>query len=166
MIEAEKSIDQPYLEICHKHGIKSFRGKEKAFIYNIHTTKPYHSWYLFKLLRLLDCYINITGNNIYALSKSKSDKLLNLPSSRLLRAYSSKLKLLEPLKIRRITKGMTKAAKTGKLYHLWWHPHNFGKNIDENFINLEKIFEAYKNLNQAYGFKSETMSSLTKSLNN
>lgn len=163
MIEADKLIDQPYLNICKNNGIKSFRGKEKAFIYNIHTTKFYHGWYIFKLLRFLDCYINITGHNIYEL-KTIHNNLYNFPSSRLLRAYSNKLKMLEPLKIKRITKSMTKAAQTGTLYHLWWHPHNFGEHINENFNNLEIIFKTYKKLNQAYGFKSETMTSLTNKL--
>lgn len=162
MIKTENKTDQPYLEVCKKYGINSFRGKEKAFIYNIHTTKYYKGWYLFKFLRLLDTYINVTGFNTYKVENHYTEKgILNLPSSRILRAYMKSLKFLEPLKILRIKKSMKHAAKKGELFHLWWHPHNFGKNMDENFENLEAIFKEYAILNKSNTFSSETMTSLT-----
>ncbi|MCB0447683.1 MAG: polysaccharide deacetylase family protein [Gelidibacter sp.] len=165
MIDANKAIDQPYLDVCYRNGIKSFRGKEKAFIYNIHTTKFYHGWYLFKILRIIDAYFNLTGHNTYKVEKLyKKQTVLNLPSSRLLRAYSKSMAFLEPLKISRITKSMTHAAKKGELFHLWWHPHNFGTHTDKNFKNLEMIFKHYKELNKKYGFKSETMTGLTNKM--
>ncbi|MEM5564834.1 polysaccharide deacetylase [Psychroserpens sp. AS72] len=162
MIDADKAVDQPYLEVCQKHGITSFRGKEKAYIYNIHTTKFYHSWYFFKLLRLLDSYISVTGPNTYKVEQINKNKAVNnLPSSRILRTYTPKLKFLEPLKVRRIKKAMTYAAKHNEMFHLWWHPHNFGAQTDENFNNLEAIFKTYQELNKTYGFKSETMTGLS-----
>ena len=165
MIEADKAIDKPYLDVCVKHGISSFRGKEKAYIYNIHTTKSYHGWYIFKFLRLLDAYCNITGSNTYSIEKINANKdIFNLPSSRLFRAYSNKLKFLEPLKVRRIKNAMTTAAKRNEMFHLWWHPHNFGTQTEENFKNLESVFKTYKALNETYGFKSETMTGLTNKI--
>lgn len=162
MVKANNIIDQPYLDVCKKHGISSFRGKEKAFIYNIHTTKFYKGWYLFKFLRLLDTYFNVTGFNTYKVDRYYTKKnILNLPSSRILRAYIKPLKFLEPLKVLRIRKSMKHAAKNGELFHLWWHPHNFGKNIDENFKNLEDIFKEYAILNDSNNFVSETMTGLT-----
>lgn len=165
MIEANKAIDKPYLKVCLKHGITSFRGKEKAYIYNIHTTKFYHGWYIFKFLRFLDTYVNVTGSNTYDVKQINEGKeILNLPSSRLFRSYSKKLKFIEPFKVRRINKAMTRAAKRNELFHLWWHPHNFGAQIDENFNNLEAVFKTYKTLHKTYGFQSETMTSLTNKI--
>jgi len=166
MIEANKEIDKPYLNVCYENGITSFRGKEKAYIYNIHTTKFYHGWYLFKLLRLLDAYINITGYNTYKLEDLyKKDSVLNLPSSRLLRPYIKSIRFLEPLKTRRIKKAMKHAAKHNEMFHLWWHPHNFGVHTDKNFSALEEIFKEYKALNTKYNFKSKTMTGLTNTIN-
>ncbi len=159
--------NKKYLEVSYKHGIKSYRGTEKAYMYNIHPSNAKYNWLLFRLLRILDCYINITGNNTYSLKNIyKEDKIINLPSSRFLRPYYSFIKFLEPLKIQRIKKGMRRAARRNELFHLWWHPHNFGKNIDKNFKNLEKIFQEYERLNRKRKFTSETMTSLTRKIIN
>lgn len=167
MIRSDKETDKLYLEACYKHNIKSYRGKEKAFFQNIHTSKFYKNWYLFKILRLIDSYINISSHNTYKVkSLYKNDSPLNLPSSRFLRPYSKTLSFLEPLKLRRINKAMAYAAKHDELFHLWFHPHNFGINTMENLSNLENIFKEYKALNLKYNIKSETMSGLTKKVTN
>jgi hypothetical protein len=167
MIRPDKETDKTYLDTCYKHQIISYRGKEKVFFQNIHTRKFYKNWYLFKILRLADSYLNISGFNTYKVkSLYKNEGPLNLPSSRFLRPYSKALNFLEPLKIRRIKKAMKYAAMHNEMFHLWFHPHNFGANMNENFLNLEKIFEFHKALNLEYNFKSETMSSLTKKITN
>ena len=164
-INPDDDVDRPYLNVCKKHGITNFRGKEKSFIYNIHSTKKYRNLFIFRALKPLDAYFNITGYNTYNLKGINENCILfNIPSSRFLRPYNTKLKFFEPLKLRRIKKAMTYAAKNNEAYHLWWHPHNFGSNIDENFKNLEAIFETYKKLNETYSFQSETMTSLAQQL--
>ena len=164
-INPDDDIDKPYLNICKKHGITNFRGKEKSFIYNIHSSKNYRNLFIIRALKPLDAYFNITGSNTYNLTEiNKNCILFNIPSSRFLRPFNTKLKHFEALKLRRIKKAMTYAAKHNEAYHLWWHPHNFGSNIDENFKNLETIFKTYEDLNQTYGFQSETMTSLTEKL--
>jgi hypothetical protein len=61
---------------------------------------------------------------------------------------------------------MTYAAKNNLAFHLWWHPHNFGKNISENFSFLEKILLHYQQLHQQYHFESMSMCDLANELNN
>jgi peptidoglycan/xylan/chitin deacetylase (PgdA/CDA1 family) len=164
-INPDDDVDKPYLQICKKHGITNFRGKEKSFIYNIHSTKKYRNLFIFRALKPLDAYFNITGSNTYNLKEINNNCIIfNIPSSRFLRPFNSKLKLFEFLKLRRVKKAMTYAAKHNETYHLWWHPHNFGANIDENFKNLEYIFKTYKTLNETQGFQSATMSGLTKKI--
>jgi hypothetical protein len=159
----DDDIDKPYLQACKNHGITSFRGKEKSFIYNIHSTKKYRNLLIFKALKPLDAYFNLTGSNTYNLKdNTKNNIIINMPSSRFLRPYNKQLNFFEPFKLRRIKKAMTYAAKHNETYHLWWHPHNFGTHIDKNFENLENIFKTYKKLNKTYGFQSKTMTGLAK----
>lgn len=79
--------------------------------------------------------------------------------------YSPKLSFLEGLRLRRIKKEMVHAAKKGEMYHLWWHPHNFGANIEENLHMLEEICKCYKELYLKYGFSSYNMNEFERMIN-
>ncbi|MDB9961284.1 polysaccharide deacetylase family protein [Oceanihabitans sp.] len=152
-------INDTYLSICSKHGITSFRGIEKHWMYNTKDTKQLENT-KHRIYRLLDAYVNISGHNTHDLEIRNG--LVNIPSSRFLRPYDNRLNFLEQMKISRIKKGMTHAAKNNQVYHLWWHPHNFGKNTQQNFKALEDLFKHYQILNDTYNFKSETMTNLTE----
>jgi hypothetical protein len=52
------------------------------------------------------------------------------------------------LRLRRIKKAMNEAADNGRIFHLWWHPHNFGKNTKMNLAFLELILRHYHTLRQ------------------
>ena len=117
------------------------------------------------MCRLLDAYINLSGHNIYDWKSLSNGALLyNIPASRFLRPYSHKLKRLEGLRLQRILKDMTAAAKKGAIYHLWWHPHNFGINLQQNLRFLRSILNHYQQLQRAYGFESLTMSEVATKL--
>jgi hypothetical protein len=55
---------------------------------------------------------------------------------------------LDGLKLNRIKQGIRFAANRGSIYQLWWHPHNFGRYMDENFNFLEQALKFYRQLNQ------------------
>ncbi|MCR9263395.1 MAG: polysaccharide deacetylase family protein [Flavobacteriaceae bacterium] len=155
-----------YLNVCQELGIASYRGNEKSWAFEGNRNKTGRLWmYGRRLGRGLDAYFNIFGHHCYTWDELRfKDPIYNLPSSRLLRSYSKKLGFLEFLKIRRIKKSMKHAAKHNKVFHLWWHPHNFGSNMDQNFKNLEKILTMYQALNKKYGFMSHSMESLVEKL--
>ena len=83
--------------------------------------------------------------------------VLNIPASRMLRPYSKKLRLLEPLRLSRIKKELKYAAKHNEIYHIWWHPHNFGANMDKNMAILEEVLKCYSDCQKKYGMTSLTM---------
>lgn len=153
-----------YTEVCRKYGITSFRGSEKSRIYDSASSEE-EQIPIKKALRLIDTYINITGYNCYPLDKIKESFPYNIPSSRFLRPYSEKLRFFEHLKFLRIKNAMTHAAKNNLVYHLWWHPHNFGRYCKENICFLEKILKHYEFLNEKYAFQSFTMKELSDKLN-
>lgn len=169
-----------YTEVCLEQGITSYRGNEAHWIYDaqrkiknpilrllFNNTGPFGKklkQVLRRVLRMFDSYINISGQNCYSTEYLQSEFPVDIPSSRLLRPYSPSLAILEPLRLRRIKKGMTYAAKNNLTYHLWWHPHNFGVNQDKNFAFLEKILKHYQALNLKYNFQSVTMTNLAESV--
>ena len=64
---------------------------------------------------------------------------------------------MNALKLKRIKKEMTKAAKAKEFYHLWWHPHNFGDYPAENLRDLEELLVHFDILKNEYGYKSLNM---------
>lgn len=156
-------FNDDYLNVCKKLGITSFRGNEKSSVYR--SSNGVGQTLMRRALRLLDSYINITGHHCHEYEKMKESTPFNIPSSRFLRPYSAKLVLLDRLKFLRIKNAMTYAAKNNLMYHLWWHPHNFGSNCVENIRFLEKILKHYEFLNGKYKFQSITMEELSNKLN-
>ena len=150
-------INEAYIIICAKHGILSYRGTEKHWMYNTKNTKHLGKTKN-RIFRLLDTYLHISGHNTHKLELQHG--VVNIPSSRFLRTYSTRLSFLENMKIKRIKRGMTHAAKHKQVYHLWFHPHNFGENTEQNFGVLEALFRHYKTLETTYDFKSKTMTNL------
>ena len=88
-----------------------------------------------------------------------------MSASRFLRPYYTREKMLQSLKIKRIKDEMSFAAKKGNCYHLWWHPHNFGDNVDANLAALIELLEHYQRLNKKYYFQSYNMNELAVLLN-
>ncbi len=152
--------NKDYLKICKEMGFTSFRGNERSWLFSSQSFGP--GFFLRRPFRLLDSYINFSGHNCYSLEEMKKGDLINIPSSRFLRPYSKKFKVLEKWRLKRIKDSMTFAAKKGLVYHLWWHPHNFGVNISNNFSFLEKILLHYTQLKKEYGFESVNMNELSK----
>ena len=158
-------LNKDYIKLCAQNGITSYRGTENHWMYDTNDTKQLESP-LHRIFRLLDAYLNISGHNTYKPQSllDSENNIVNVRSSRFLRSHSKKLQFLEPLKLNRIKKGLIHAAKNNEMYHLWWHPHNFGTNMEDNFMALEEIFKAYSKLNKEYNFESITMSGLTEKL--
>ena len=52
--------------------------------------------------------------------------------------------MLQALQERRILADMTYAAEHGLVYHLWWHPHNFGAYLEQNLASLRKILDCFR----------------------
>lgn len=145
------------LAILKKHDITTYRGTEDHFLYRARRESAQTNL-IIRGLRLLDHYILLSGNHTYPLSAvPQGDGTYSVPASRFLRPYSKKLALFEWLRMRRIKNAMTEAAKNGKIFHLWWHPHNFGANTTENFKNLTMLLEHFKTLQEEYGMESKNM---------
>ncbi len=148
-------VNPDYLSVCHEHGIRIYRGNENSWLYRA-AGSDQQSW-LKRGLRFLDAYVNLSGHHTYDYAELREGGLINLPSSRFLRPYSRRLRWLEPLRLQRILNGLRDAAVNGRMYHLWWHPHNFGVNMDENMYMLQLILDEFSKLRRQYGIQSLTM---------
>ncbi|MBL7701551.1 MAG: polysaccharide deacetylase family protein [Ferruginibacter sp.] len=154
LVFPRNQINETYLQVLKDNGIKVYRGNPESWIYK---PRKFSAEVPFiRLCRLLDTYLPVSGNNTFSIN-SRQALPVNIPASRFLKPYNKNLAWLEKLKLKRIMNEMTYAAKNRELYHLWWHPHNFGVNIKENMENLSVLLKHYQHLRTKYGFANLTM---------
>lgn len=137
-----------YMKKC---SISIIRGVQVSARFNKRTK-------LFKLLHFMDAYLPVCGDSCYELSEIKDGDIYNVRASAFWRTYYSKLWFLEPLKLVRIKHQLKKAALSGKVFHLWFHPHNLSQNYKRNLKEFEKILKYYQKLSKKYGMLSCNMS--------
>jgi peptidoglycan/xylan/chitin deacetylase (PgdA/CDA1 family) len=87
--------------------------------------------------------------------------LCDVPASAFLRPYAPDRKRLEPLRLARLRSGLRHAARYGRIFHLWWHPHNFSQYQSENFAFLDEILDEFDHLAATEGMRSLTMADVT-----
>ena len=162
LVFPRNQYDEAVLIETAKAGFWAFRGNEDHW--NYRPRRFHQRLSLARLLRFLDAYVNVTGSNCYSLEAAAQSWPLNLRSSRFLRPYTPRLRGLESLRLRRITRAMTVAAGEGLVYHLWWHPHNYGTFTSENFRFLRQILRCFERLRTQYRFRSLNMSELAGEL--
>ena len=56
-----------------------------------------------------------------------------------------------------VDQAIRNAAATNRIFHLWWHPHNFGRDLETNLAALESILHEVSFLRERFGFESVSM---------
>ena len=108
--------------------------------------------------RLADSFIDLSGPQLARWDTLREPSgLVNARASAFLRPYSPKRKILEPLRLRRIETALAVAARERSVFHLWWHPHNFGIHQSENIDFLRRVLETFSRLRKTYDMRSLTM---------
>ena len=160
LIFPRNQVNADYLPACREAGITAYRGNPAHWMYT--ETSEANQLLIRRGLRIADAYINISSHNCYSLDQITGAPPLNIPASRFLRPYSSKLAAAEQVRLQRIMSDMTWAAEQGLVYHLWWHPHNFGVNQDRNLDGLTRLLVHFAHLREAYGMESLNMGELAQ----
>jgi hypothetical protein len=156
MVFPKNQCNDEYLNVCAEVGILAYRGNPQSWLY--HASPKDHKNYVKRLGRLLDSYLPLGSRNYSPAPPSRGNLPLNVQASRYLRPYPPSLfRIFEPLRLHRIKRELTEAAKKQSCYHLWWHPHNFGINTSANLVFLRRILEHYRSLHDLYGMESLNM---------
>lgn len=142
-----------YLRVAADCGFQAVRTNENSVLYR--AASHYQESLLRRCARLADAYVDISGDNSFL--PEQTDGLLTMPSSRFLRPYEPGLRMINSLKLARIRNAMTNAARKRQYFHLWWHPHNFGADMEENLAGLRDILRHHVTLRDKYGVRSLTM---------
>lgn len=151
-------FNEKYLRACANEGLISYRGNPSHWAYHIEPGSIQNI--IRRAFRLVDAYLPLSGSLRQQPKQDETSGMVNVPASLFLRPWSERFALLEFLRLWRIKWSMTQTAKKGGIFHLWWHPHNFGANTQQNLQFLEKILVHYKHLNDQYDFQSSNMTEI------
>lgn len=148
-----------YLRTCREAGLIAFRSQSRAWMHDPNQrTAPAR-----RALRLADAYLNLSGHAAARATREASG-MVDVPASRFLRPFAPRLRPLEGLRFQRIASGMRQAAADGAIYHLWWHPHNFGAHLEDNLAMLQRILDLFRELALEHGMQANTMGEIAADL--
>ncbi|WP_457578415.1 hypothetical protein [Ensifer adhaerens] len=153
IIFPRNQVSAEALAVCREAGISVYRGtgrvaggggvaREKETVFR-------------RSVRFADSYIEIGERQ--ELRIQRHDGMSNVPASLFLRPFSPRLAAYENLKRKRILKAMRRAAERGGIFHLWFHPENFGVDQDENFATMTAIAAEAARLREEYGWPTLNM---------
>lgn len=153
LVLPRNQIVEKFLAVLPDAGIQVYRGNTDHWLYRNGDAVP--GGIAGRAVRFADGCMPLSGR--CDRQAERSGDLLNLPASLFLYPWSERHRALAPMRLFRLKRCMTMAARAGNIFHLWWHPHNFGVNTDRNLALLESLLQHYRMLADTYGMQSSSM---------
>ena len=151
LVFPRNQYNKEYLNLCSELGINTVRiNPENWYWKNTHKDSLEK-----KIFRTGDAYFGL-NNKTYKENPKISSGVTGQRASRLLRPNCGK-PILDKIRINRVRSEMITAAKKKEIYHLWWHPHNFGGNPHKSIQELKYILEEFRKCQSKFGFQSLSM---------
>ena len=153
-------VNPAYLPVCARFGLVAYRGNPSAWMHEARaeavTSTPQRA------ARLLDTYVPVSRAQARTAAAPGAEELLDVPASRFFRPRprSRVLAALEPRKVARVVGELERAARDGGVYHLWWHPHNFGVDQDAHLAQLDAVLSRFARLRDEGRMRSLSMAEL------
>jgi peptidoglycan/xylan/chitin deacetylase (PgdA/CDA1 family) len=148
-------FDDDAVAVCGALGLVAYRGNPRGWAYRARRDGDESP--IRRAVRLLDAYAPITGSHVRPPCANGARRPLDVAATRYLRPYTTRLRHLEPLRLRRLRREMHRAARDGLLCHFWWHPHDFGRHLAENLAVLAQLLTCFRDLRERHGMESLTM---------
>lgn len=157
-------VNPDFADLPGQVGIVTYRGAERHPLYRAANSTDYNR-IVRRGGRLVDAYVGVSGANITRWADVlEPNGLCNVPSSAFLRPVTPRLARLERLRLRRLGAAIEQAAVSGGIFHLWWHPHNFGLYRAENLAFLRAVLEIVASCRQRHGMQSVSMAGIAEAV--
>lgn len=161
LVFPRNQVNRAYLPTARSLGFTAFRGTERSALY---TARPERrESRARRALRLVDAYVDVSAIHGARLERPAFGSPVDLPAARFLRPANG-LRELEQLRLHRILHALTRSAKDNLVYHLWWHPHNFGADPARNLAFLERVLAHFAVLRRERGIESCNMGDLAQQM--
>jgi len=141
------------LAVLPEAGIRVYRGNADHWLYR--NGDQVAGGIAGRLMRFADACLPLSGDCRSAPCVRAG--MVDLPASLFLYPWSSSRRGLHALRLQRLKGAMSRAARSGAVFHLWWHPHNFGVDLEHNLALLEDVLDHYQRLADRHGMESRCM---------
>jgi hypothetical protein len=155
LVFPRNQYSEEHVKVAGEAGISAYRGNPQSWMYAPRPKRGESA--LRRGARLTDTFLPVSGDLSFSADRVPAGPPYDVPASRFLRPWSKELAWAEPFRVGRVIRELAIAARRGRIYHLWWHPHNFGRNTAENMSALANILQAFSHLRETYGMTSLTM---------
>ena len=146
-----------YDAILIENGIRAYRGNPTSRLWRFGNAEESASAWK-RAGRMLDTYLGISGHGTIGWDEIlQPNGLSDVRASCFLRAHHPSLERLEPLRLARIRRAVRFAADNGRIFHLWWHPHNFGLHQEQNLKLLRSVLVEFAACREEQGMRSLSM---------
>ena len=157
-------VNFEYLSLLPQFGFTNYRGSESGWAFIADPSR--RKTIVRRAARLADQYISVYPNKLSTWDELEaSDSLCNVRGSMFLRPFAPHAKIVDNIRLHRIGTCIREAAVTGRVFHLWWHPHNFGAYTEENLQFLRSVLEIVAECRTAYRLRSLSMSEVAAEAN-
>jgi peptidoglycan/xylan/chitin deacetylase (PgdA/CDA1 family) len=161
MVLPRNQWNPDYAGAFRQGGFTCYRGPQPSWGH--HAQKAETTSLARRAARLADTYMGLTAPPTVAWNELIVDAgLCNIPASAFLRPYSPRRRALEPRRRARLTAGLRAAAQRRRLFHLWWHPHNFARHPQESFDLLRALLDEASRLAESDGLVSMSMADVAE----
>ena len=155
LVFPRNQVQRSYLEVCRDLGFTAYRGTPPLWPHQPSSDRATST--VQRLARAADNLLPLTGTRCVSAGHFYNRRPLNVQASRFFRPFAGSSPWLSRLQIRRIRGELDYAATTGGLYHLWWHPHNFGLHLEAHLEALKAILDRFQEWERLGKMESLTM---------
>ncbi|HUE96735.1 MAG TPA: hypothetical protein VMN39_08750, partial [Longimicrobiaceae bacterium] len=151
-----------YDDLLLAHGITTYRGNPRSWAWRFDDTRASRRP-LKRALRLVDAYAPVTGAGTTRWEEVlRPSRLSDVRATRPLVPYRPGLEALEGQRLTRILRGIRHAARNREIFHLWWHPHNFGRHAERSLSFLRSVFQGMDRCRSEHGLLSLSMAEVDR----
>lgn len=139
-------------------GLTCYRGNRESWMYRPSPWSTYTSPHR-RAGRLLDAYVPLSRSRSQQWDTLQGSRgLCNVRASAYLRPYSPRLRRFDLRRLGRIAAELEATAIQRGVYHLWWHPEDFGTYTEKNLDCLQEVLGVFTKMRDKYGMQSMSMS--------
>ena len=146
-----------YDDLLVSHGITGFRGNPRDRAWTFRDSRESRRWDK-RARRFIDAYGAPTGaGTTHWYEILQPSGLSDVRASLALSPYRPSVRFLEEWRLKRVLEGVRCAARESRIFHVWWHPHNFASFPQQNMAFLRRILAEVSRCRSEHGLQSLTM---------